>query len=494
MISLATAFRSRQLFASSFDGASWWPWRVVAKILSGEALDNAEMDLFRRCTGRTRVPVRPPRRLYLLVGRRGAKSRFASAAAVHAAISTNWREVMAPGETAAAVLLGVDKAQAAICRNYAMGLIQASEVLRDEVARETSDTIELRNGAAITIGTNDYRLIRGRSVIALVGDEACFWKSDGESASSDEEVIAAAEPAMAMTPGGGLTVLISTVYRKKGLMHRRWKELFGNDDAEDICWLADTKTMNPLLPDHIIADAIARDPQRAKAEYLSEWREDLTDFIPADVIEAATDWGVRERLWVEDVGRYCAFVDAAGGAGSDSFTLGIAHLRQDGVAVLDVLRERVPRFVPAAVVTEYCDLLKSYRIREVRGDKFAGAWCADEFARNGIRYMPSALTKSEIYLATLPLLLAGRMWLLDDEKLRKQLAGLERRVHAGGRESVDHVRGPGHHDDVANAAMGAVVAAVTSRHVVTVGPVLISMEGNEFGVGANRFSHPGTAW
>jgi hypothetical protein len=28
-------------------------------------------------------------------------------------------------------------------------------------------------------------------------------------------------------------VLISTVYRKKGLMHRRWRELFGNDDADD---------------------------------------------------------------------------------------------------------------------------------------------------------------------------------------------------------------------------------------------------------------------
>jgi hypothetical protein len=198
----------------------------------------------------------------------------------------------------------------------------------------------------------------------------------------------------------------------------------------------------------------------------------LTDFIPADVIEGATDWGVRERPRAENV-RYVAFIDAAGGAGGDAFTLGIGHKRSDGVAVLDVLRERVPRFVPAAVVAEYCDLLKRYGVREVRGDRFSGAWCSDELMRHGIRYLPAAMTKSEIYLASLPLLLAGRVLLLDDEKLRKQLSGLERRVHSGGRESVDHVQGPGHHDDVANAALGVLVVAAAG-HTILVAPIIVS--------------------
>jgi hypothetical protein len=82
-------------------------------------------------------------------------------------------------------------------------------------------------------------------VPALIGDETAFWLSDGEGASSDEEVIAAVEPAMAMVPGGGLMVLISTAYRKKGLMHRKWKELFGNDAADDIVWVAPSAVMNP---------------------------------------------------------------------------------------------------------------------------------------------------------------------------------------------------------------------------------------------------------
>jgi hypothetical protein len=304
-----------------------------------------------------------------------------------------------------------------------------------------------------------------------------FWlharAHGGEGSSSDEEVVSAVEPAMSMIPGGGLTILISTAYRKRGLMYRRWKELFGNDRADDICWVADTTTMNPLMPPEIVAKAMAEDPARARSEYLSQWREDLADFIPADAIELCTDWGVRERPRVAGA-HAVAFCDAAGGSGTDSFTLGIATLRQDRSITLDVLRERVPRFVPAAVVGEFSALLKSRGITAVKGDHYSGGWCADEFGRNGIRYVPSAQTKSEIYLAALPLLLSGRARLLDDEKLRRQLSGLERRAHANGRESVDHAAGSAAHDDVANAACGALVHAARNTNALNHhGPMVI---------------------
>jgi hypothetical protein len=472
VISLAAAFRATTLFGGSFAGPSWRPWGAVAKIISGERLDAEELALALRCTGRTRLPARPPKRLYLLVGRRGAKSRFASACAVHAAVATDWRSVTAPGEQAVILLLAVDRAQATICRNYCGGLIEASAVLRNEIVRQTESLIELRNGAAISIGTNDHRSVRGRTVAVLVGDEASFWASDGESSSSDEEVVAAVEPSMAMVPGGGLTVLVSSAYRKRGLMHRKWRELFGNDNAADLFWVAPSVVMNPLLPADIVERALTEDPQRARSEYLSQWREDLADFVPMDAIEGATDWGVRERPRVT-AARHVAFTDAAGGSGSDAFTLGIAHMQPDRTVVLDVLRERVPRFVPAAVVAEFTGVLKGYGVTEVRGDHYSGAWCSDEFARNGIRYRPAEMTKSEIYLAALPLLLSGRARLLDDEKLRRQLAGLERRVHANGRETVDHGSGAASHDDSANAACGALVLAAARREVIQAMPIIV---------------------
>jgi hypothetical protein len=413
------------------------------------------------------------------------KDRFESAVAVYrAALAANWREVLSAGEQASVILLGADKKQARILRRYCQGLL-ATPLLAAEVSRNTDEMIEFRNGSALEITTNDAELVRGRSAIAVLGTECCFWRTDAASAASDEEVVGAAEPAMAMIQDGGLLMLASSVHRKKGYMHRRWKELHGNDEAEDICWLAPSRVMNPALPERVVTKAMGDDPQRARAEFLSIWREDVLDFIPADVIEAATDYGVQERARVPGV-RYAAFTDAAGGTGRDSFTLAVGHRAADGTAVLDVLRERKPRFVPAAVVKEFADLLKEWGITSVVGDRYSAAWNADEWVRAGIRYMPSLLTKSELYLACLPLLLSGRARLLDNPAMRQQFVSLERRVHSTGRESVDDSGAASANDDLSNAAAGVLALVTRPREqaipmsgafVVSSGPRLAGLGG-----------------
>ncbi len=53
--------------------------------------------------------------------------------------------------------------------------------------------------------------------------------------------------------------------------------------------------------------------------------------------------------------------------------------------------------------------------------------------------------------------------MIDVPRLHAQLAGLERRVARGGRDSIDHA--PGGHDDLANSAAGALVLAAARRPV-----------------------------
>ena len=55
--------------------------------------------------------------------------------------------------------------------------------------------------------------------------------------------------------------------------------------------------------------------------------------------------------------------------------------------------------------------------------------------------------------------------LLDHARLRAQQAGLERRTARGGRDSIDHP--PGSHDDLINAAAGALVSATSGGVVLT---------------------------
>jgi hypothetical protein len=483
MISLAEAMRDENLLGGAFRAETFWPWHCVAKVISGEPLDDREAELFRKCTGRTRLPSGPVRSITLLVGRRGGKDRFMSGAAVHrAAIAEDWNKHLSPGELGVVILIGSDKKQARILRNYCRGLL-AKPMLRARVTRDADEGTEFKNGAALEVVVNDSALVRGRSVLALLGTEVAFWRTDPESEDSDEEVAAAAGPGMAMIPDGGLTILASSVHRKKGLVHRLWKELHGNDDAEDICWLASSRTMNPALPARVVEKAREKDPQRADAEFNSVWREDVSDFIPADVIEAATDYGVQERAPVDGF-EYVAFADPAGGTGKDSFTIAVAHRGGDGKAVLDCIRERRPRFVPAAVVKEYADLLRTYRVSNVCSDRYASAWAGDEWSRNRINCRPSELTKSEIYLAALPLLMSGQARLLDIERLRKQFAALERRVHTSGRESVDDSGAASANDDLSNSAAGALLLALPRavQDVDIGGMILVDCQGMRYGI------------
>jgi hypothetical protein len=374
-----------------------------------------------------------------------------------AQLCADWRKYQSAGEGAVCLLLGADKKQSTILSKYCEGLLRAP-LLEREVKRQTRDLIEFKNGASLEVSTNDARLVRGRSAIAVLGSECCHWKTDEFSASSDEEVVSAAEPSMAMCPDGGILMLGSSVHRKRGFMHRKYTELFGNRQPDTICWFAPSKVMNSRIKQKVIDHALAENPAKARAEYLNVWREDLSDFIPHDVIHACTAWGVHERA-PERGSRYYAYVDAASGTGADSFTLAIAHRERDGKVVIDVIRERKPRFIPAQVIAELADLVRSYGIHQVMGDAYASGFHSSEWLQNGFRYIECENSTSENYLGALPHLLAGRVALLDNQTLRTQLGSLERTVGAGDKETVSHPKHANAHDDVVAAICGVIVAA-----------------------------------
>ena len=458
-IGLLQAMTEPSLFGRTFAASSFWTWRVVAKLIDGLPLtEPREIELFEQCTGRkyNRPAQRAIKRLILLAGRRAGKDRFLSAVAVwRAALCADWRQYQSPGEGSVCILLGRDKKQAAILRRYCRGLLQVPSLAR-EVVRDTGEEVAFRNGASLEIASNDASLVRGRSAIAVLGSECCHWKTSEFATSSDEEVVSAAGHSMAMCPDHGLLALGSSVHRARGYMHRKWTELYGNDAASDLCWFAGSQVMNPQLPQSVIDKAMADDPQKAGAEFNNIWRVDLSECFPADGIADCTDTDAAERPPKPGV-LYRAWADAASGGGSDSFTLAIAH-RDAGsdIAVLDVLRERKPRFVAYQVIAEFAQLLKMYGISEIHGDRYAHQLFADEWRKHNILVPEPDKTTTENYLLALPLVLGRRARLLNQPTLRNQLLSLERRV-VDGHEKVDHPQIANAHDDVAAAACGALV-------------------------------------
>jgi hypothetical protein len=223
--------------------------------------------------------------------------------------------------------------------------------------------------------------------------------------------------------------------------------------------------MNPTIDRAVIAEAFERDEVSAWSEYGRDgairFRTDVESYVSRDAIELCT---VPGRIGVPPIPseRYVAFADPAGGSGADSFTWAIAHAEErDGrrVVILDAVEERKPPFAPSEVVRDSAGECALYGVDAITGDKYAGDWPSEAYATEKITYLASERTKSEIYRDALPLLTSGMVELLDHPKLAAQLQGLERRTARGGRDSIDH--GPGGHDDVANAAMGAILLAMT---------------------------------
>jgi hypothetical protein len=135
-------------------------------------------------------------------------------------------------------------------------------------------------------------------------------------------------------------------------------------------------------------------------------------------------------------------------------TLAIGHV-EEGMSIVDCVREVPAPFSPMAVVEEFAGLLRDYRIRTVFGDRYAGEWPPEQFQRCGISYEPSELNKSEIYLAFLPMLNSRTVALLTNDRLQRQLLSLERSASRAGRDIIDHPRHG--KDDVANAVAGCMV-------------------------------------
>lgn len=444
------------LFASRFPPETFAAWRALIAAAWGLAsrLDADARTLVERCTGRTQLPPAQVRELWLVVGRRGGKSLISALLAVFVACFKTYR--LAPGERGVVMVIAADRRQARVVKRYISGLLRSVAMLEALIVRETKESVQLSNGIDIEIHTASFRAIRGYTVVAAILDEIAFWPTD-DAADPDAEILNALRPAMATVPDA-LLVALSSPYAQRGELWRMYREHFGQPTSDVLVWQADTQTMHPTIDPNVIARAYERDDAAASAEYGAKFRRDIEAFIRRDVLDAAT---VLNRFELPPLSTelYVGFVDPSGG-GADSFTLAIAHREQrngTNVAVLDVLREVRPPFSPEKTAEEFAELLKRYRVHEIEGDRYAGEWPREQFSKHGVRYVPSAKPKSDIYRDTLPLLNSGRVELLDSPRLVAQFTNLERRTARGGRDSIDHA--PKTHDDVANAAAGALLLA-----------------------------------
>jgi hypothetical protein len=458
------------LGAALGDLSTWRTWVAVLKAAYGRPLSATEREAFDRVAGARSPPTRKVRQFAAVISRRGGKGRMAGGLVTYESALVDHTARLAPGETGVVACISPTRAQAAIVQSYARGYFEASPILRGELDEVTSDEIRLKNGVVIATLASDFRTLRGRTLLLAVLDEAAYLRSE-ESATPDTEAARALLPGLSTT--GGMLCILSSPYRRAGLLHQLHRDYYAVDSADVLVVQGASSLFNPLLDTAMIEAANAADPQAARSEWFGEFRSDLSQFLDDASIDAAIDHSRPLELPPQQEAKYQCFVDMGGGR-HDASTMAVAHAVGSGDArryVVDLVRGR--KGDPIAAAREFVALAREYNCGTIAGDNYGAQWVAGTYSDLGAEYRHSPLVRSDLYLAGQVLFVRGLVSMPNEAQLIRELRLLERRTTKSGKDSVDHPAGAT--DDYANSIFGALylVAAKTYAPAIA-SPILFS--------------------
>jgi hypothetical protein len=472
----------RTVLAKWFGGNSWGAWDSLLAAMFCLSMTPEMLEIFRKCTGRQNPPTSLVRELVLVVGRRGGKTLILALIAVFCAVMRKYNLVA--GETGVVLCVARDKFQARVLLRYITAFITETPLLKQMVLNLTQESIELVNGITIIVAAASPEGVRGTTIVCALIDEAAFLPT-GDSASPDRDLLNAIYPAQITIPIA-LTVRSSTAYAKKGMHWETFRDDYGREDAATLVWKAKTRTMNATVSRAAIAMEYLRDAVSARAEFGSQFRDDIVSVFSEEILRACVVAG-RYELAPRAGVRHWGFCDPSGGR-NDSFTFAVTH-NENGRIILDLLREIPAPFNPEEAVMQVCVAARMYHLSFITGDNYSAEWCASAVERQGIKYVTCEKNRSQLYLELLPMVNSGEVELLDSPRLIAQFCGLERRTSRGGRDTIDHAPGPDSHDDCANAVAGAIVGArvavksalgvmTLSKKIGTLGRYLFALNAN----------------
>ena len=119
-----------------FGGASWANWRVVLKALFALPMEDEDLALFKRLSGRTTPPSERVREAWLVFGRRAGKSLIAGFLALYAAVCTRHR--LAHGERGLVMVVAADRKQAGVIFRYICAFFERIPALAPLVDKQTA--------------------------------------------------------------------------------------------------------------------------------------------------------------------------------------------------------------------------------------------------------------------------------------------------------------------------------------------------------------------
>lgn len=427
---------------------------VALKTLYGLPLDLlTEQAIHHQATEKEVYEPREYREACFICGRRSGKSsKLAANIAVFEAVFRQHN--LARGERGHVVVLATTTKQAQVVFDYILARLEGSPTLRRLIEDgPRADEVDLTNGITIAVWPCNFRSIRGLSIVCCIADECAFWKDDS-GANPASEVFRAIRPAMSTFPRAKL-VKISSPFAKSGCIWTDFQARHKRDDL--LVWRLDSATMNPSLDRDFLAAEQARDPEFFAREYMAEFWESATGFLPPEMIDAAIVPG-RSELAHNPEFLYSAALDAA--FRGDNFAFSLVHRTDAGRIVQDVLRcwrgSRAKPVNMTATVEEIVVILRRFGVTRIAGDQHCAEPIRQALAAQHIDFVQRTTlgNKAQVMNTLRTLVTSGQIELLDDSAQTAELKALEQIVTGSGSVRVE-ASGSGHDDRAVALAQAA---------------------------------------
>lgn len=281
------------------------------------------------------------------LGRRSGKTFCAAVAALYMCFVQDeyFMRKVRKGEKWYVIAVANDLGQSKIALDNIRQLILNSP-FEQEIIRETSLEIEIKNGCVFQAIPASARASRGKAVVALIQDELAF-SIEGDANRGAEAMYTALAPSIAQFGKHGKIIELSSPYLTSGVFFDHFKQAQSGEFPGMQALQIPTWEINPSLPFDcdFLTSARKKDEETFYVEFGAQFRANNSVLLAPEIVDAAVN---KDRSILppklEFKGTYVLALDPArGGVGRDDYTACIVHYEGERL-VLDKFHAFDPDF------------------------------------------------------------------------------------------------------------------------------------------------------
>lgn len=416
------------------------------------------------------------------LGRRSGKTLMSAVTATYAGtmLADAYKRYLRAGEKFFIVSVANTQDQSKLALQGVKDLINGSPILKRLIVRETSDTLELSNGAVFKALPASSRAGRGMACPLLIFDELAHAIDTESGNAAGGSLYQALSPSVAQFGNLGKILMLSSPWTQAGIFWDLFKQANSGQFPNMQVVQAPTWEVNPTISKEWLDQEKARDPELFAVEYGANFSQSLAAFIDSALVDAAIN-SYRGPLppLPSFRGKYYLSLDPARG-GRDAYTACIVHM-DNGRLVVDKWHEFLPTWSDGKKAQIAIAEVEDWIIEHHNLYKFAKVVLDQYNSQSTVQRlrgkMPieeltwTAPSKTQAFSKLRELFNAGNIELYPHPKGIQQLKNLTVQYRANGTWNVTGGTGAAV-DDYALALAGAVLIArqkvVTRQHISAV--------------------------